>query len=165
VPWILLALTAAAPGAAGAAEDERALSLSLGYAAFHLDERSPQGAQLGLVFERGVSDAVNLRAAAAAGLHADAGSAVGSAQAVLGITYLIDVLKYVPYVSAGAGALFVAGGALDSGLQPMIELGLGLDVLSSRTFSWGLELRAGAFLEGGGLLSAGVRTSWRWGFF
>ena len=84
--------------AAEAGEDDRSLSLSLGYARFKVPEHDPDGGALALDYERGLSEALALRASAGGGLYHDAGDPAYSAHAVAGITYALDVLKYVPYL-------------------------------------------------------------------
>ena len=83
----------------------------------------------------------------------------------VGLTYVIDVLKYVPYLHAGIGAALLGGGALDSKVHPVAELGLGLDVLSRRGLSYGAFVRLGSFLDDSAFVTAGLRLTWRWGFF
>jgi hypothetical protein len=83
---------------------------------------------------------------------------------------LFDVVKYVPYVTLGAGATLLAGEGVDTEIDPRVELGLGIDVLSSRSFSYGLETRLEvvaprAAFEQSALFFAGAKIAWRWGFF
>ncbi|HEU5059998.1 MAG TPA: hypothetical protein VFU21_25880 [Kofleriaceae bacterium] len=160
-----LALVAAAAAPARADEGESALSVSLGYASFAIPEHEPPGGAVGLEYERGLSDVFWLRAAAAGGVYGSGGGPSYGAHGSLGLTYVVDVLKYVPYLHAGLGGVGLFGGELDSELHPVAELGAGLDILARRDLSWGPWLRLASFLDDSQFVSGGVRLSWRWGYF
>ncbi|RMH40468.1 MAG: hypothetical protein D6689_13510 [Deltaproteobacteria bacterium] len=153
-------------GVARAGGDDRSASVGLAYGRLSLSDRdaAAHGAVLAVDYERGLSDALSLRASAGGGAHYDGGAAY-SAYATLSIVYLFDVLKYVPYASVGAGAVFTAGGDLDADLAPAIELGAGLEVLRGRDASWGMYARAATWADGATLVTAGARLTWRWGYF
>lgn len=155
-----------APAPAEASPGESALSSSLGYAGYTLSdqEHSDAGALLGIEYERGITDALWLRGQAGFGAY-PFGAWSHSGDATLGLTYAIDVLKYIPYVKAGAGALVVGGSDVDARLYPLVEAGAGFDVLHSRSLSYGLEARVETFVEGTAFFTAGVHVSYRWGFF
>jgi hypothetical protein len=155
------------PRAAGADEGESALSVGLSFATFSIPDHDGQGAALGVEYERGLSDAFWLRASAAGAAH-HGGDEDGTSYAghgALGLTYVIDVLKYVPYLHAGIGAVALGGGALDREVHPVAEIGIGLDILSRRGLSYGAFARLGSFLDDSAFVTAGLRLSWRWGFF
>lgn len=162
-----------APAAARAAEGEKALSIVPTYAVWavtqqdgtRLETVEAQGGQLGLDYERGYNDTLWLRASVAGGLYSTPDGLGWSGGATVGITYAFDVLRYVPYLNLGAGAIWVAGDGIDSGLKPVVELGVGVDVLESRTFSWGVVLRFDSFASQVAFFTIGPRISWRWGFF
>jgi hypothetical protein len=166
--WLrVLALAAAlAPSVAAASEGESVLSLSLGYAGYSLadQEKSASGALFGVEYERGITDALWLRGQLGYGAY-PFGEFSHSGDASFGLTYAIDVLKYVPYVKGGLGVLGVAGPAVDTAIYPLVEIGAGLDILRSRSFSYGIEARVEAFFEGTAFFTAGARLSYRWGFF
>ena len=82
-----------------------------------------------------------------------------------GVTYRFDVLKYVPYATAGVGALLPAGGPLARSPSAGVVVGGGLDVLASRERSWGLELRLASFGGDVTVVTIGVRGTARWGYF
>jgi len=167
-PWapatvaVVLALLA---GPARADDGESALSLSAGYASFAIPEHEPPGGALGLELEHGLSDVFWLRAAASGGIYGADGGPSYAAQGTIGITYVVDVVKYVPYLHAGIGGVGIFGGALDRQLHPVAELGAGLDILARRDLSWGPWLRLASFLDDSEFVSGGLRLSWRWGFF
>jgi hypothetical protein len=148
-------------------EGESALSVGLSFATFAIPDHDGQCGALGLEYERGLSDAFWLRASAAGAVHhgGDVDGTSYAGQAAVGLTYVIDVLKYVPYLHAGLGAVALGGGALDGELHPVAEIGLGLDVLARRGLSYGAFARLGSFLEDSAFVTAGVRVTWRWGFF
>jgi hypothetical protein len=161
------------PGVASAVEGEQALSLSARFASLTVTEvidrrnvdLSGAGGGLMLDYQRAISDTLWLRGAVAGTLHAIEGEASFAGHATVGFTYQVDVLKYVPYVSAGLGASVVGGGVLDLAVKPYLELGLGVDVIASTTFSWGVDARFASFLSSSALILIGPRISWRWGYF
>ncbi len=123
------------------------------------------GGALGVDFERGYNDTLWLRGSAAGGAYQGPDGLAWSGGATVGITYALDVLRYVPYINLGIGALVVGGGGVDTALKPVVELGVGFDVLESRTFSWGVVIRFDAFASQAQFFTIGPRISWRWGFF
>ena len=163
----LAALLLCAGGVARASEGERALSVNAGYATYSSgDDRNPHGGAVGVGYEYSLSDALWLRGAATGGAYVDDGSSAWSSHATFGVTYVFDVLRYVPYANIGAGVLLTDSGA-DSApiaVDPIVEIGVGLDVLSRRERSYGGFLRVSA-LSDTTLFWAGARVSWRSGFF
>ena len=153
------------PGRALADEDESMFSLSLAYAGVSVPDHTPHGGALGIAYERGVSDAVWLRASCGAGAMYDAGAPAYLAHAEVGVTYVIDVLRYVPHVDLGIGGIYLHGDGIEDSLQPIIQIGGGLDLLVSRERSYGLFVRYESFLGRTAFFTAGARMSWRWGFF
>jgi hypothetical protein len=162
-----LAVTALlAPKISWAGEGESVLSVSLGYAGYTLadQEETASGVLLGLEYERGITDALWLRGQVGYGAY-PFGDFSHSVDASFGLTYALDVLKYVPYVKGGLGVLGVAGPAVQTSAYPLVEVGAGLDILRSRSFSYGLEARVEAFFDRTAFFTAGARLSYRWGFF
>lgn len=161
------------PGIANAVEGEQALSLSARVASLTVTEtvdgrnvdRSGVGGGLSLDYQRAVSDTLWLRAAIAGTTHAIAAEATFAGHATVGVSYAVDVLRYVPYVSAGLGTSVIGGGVLDLQVKPYFELGLGLEIISSTTFSWGVDARFASFLSTAAVFMIGPRVSWRWGYF
>jgi hypothetical protein len=152
---------------AAADEGESALSVGLSFASFTIPDHDGQGGGLGIEYERGLSDAFWLRLSAA-GAVLDGGGDDGTSYAghgAVGLTYVVDVLKYVPYLHAGIGAVALGGGAVDSEFHPVAEIGVGLDVLARRGLSYGAFARLGSFLDDSAFVTAGLRVTWRWGFF
>jgi len=159
------ALVCVLAGPAARAEDgERAFSLSLSYASYTIPDHEPLGGVIGVDYERGLSDAVWVRGSAGGGLYYSDGPAY-SGHAIIGLTYAFDVLKYVPYANVGAGAIVVAGDEFDTEIEPLIEIGAGIDFLRSREFSWGFVVRYETYTHETSFVTAGARMTWRSGFF
>jgi hypothetical protein len=157
------AVLGAAPAHAG--DGESALGLSAVYAGLTIPEHEPEGGGLVLDYRRGVTDVVWLRGSLTGAALSHEGGTSYLGQGVVGLTYALDILKYVPYVDLGLAATIVGGGGLDREVHPSIEAGVGLDVLVGRSLSWGPVARVAAFLDDSTLVSLGLRASYRWGFF
>ena len=185
----LLAGVAVLPASAHAGEGESAVSVGLGYATYIVpfgpDESvSPTaGGILAVEYEYAFAEAFSVRLEAAGAFYAGGGLAY-HALLDAGLVYRFDVLKYVPYGFAGLGASYGSGGPLSGqldddgirdcdpadagcggGLEPVLQIGLGLDVLRDRTSSWGVEARVASLLGDTTLFTVGLRGTWRWGFF
>jgi hypothetical protein len=158
---------------AQAAEGESMLSLTPSFATFSLtvgegsdaEQIDATGGNLLVEYEHGLSDVVWFRAASGGGLYRADGRTAWSASGVAGITYALDVLKYVPYANLGAGAMVVGGGPFDTEVKAYLELGFGLDVLQSRSFSWGVALRYDSFASQISYFTVGARVTWHWGYW
>lgn len=157
----------ARPAAAG--EDDRSLSVSASYATYSIPDHAPSGAALGLEYEHGFSDSMSFRVDAGGGVYfanlAEDSSTSYSTHATVGLTYIFDVVRYVPYATVGVGAIRIFGGGQDPTLNGLVEFGIGLDVLESRSFSWGVQARLESFVQETSFFTAGVRATYRWGFF
>lgn len=149
---------------AWASDDESALSVSLGYGTYTIPDYRPDGSVLGVEYERGFSDTFSWRVAGGAGGYYGSDLLTYSGHVVFGLTYLFDVIKYVPYANLGVGGI-VIGGDVDTRLSALVELGLGLDVLRSRSFSYGVQIKFESFVQQTSFFTAGMRATWRWGFF
>jgi hypothetical protein len=161
---VVLVVLVASRGNAGASEDDRALSGSIHFTYMAIPEHSLSGGALGVEYERGLSDSVSFRAAGGGGLYWGDGAAY-AAHAVVGLTYLVDVLKYVPYFTAGVGAIGQAGAAIPSEIHPALQLGAGLDILHSRTFSYGVQASYLTYSADAQFVTVGGRLTWRWDLF
>jgi len=160
-----LASAALGPPPAAADRGESTLSVDVSFASFAISDQDGLGGALGVDYERGLSDAFWLRAAAGGAYYRrDEGGAYAGSGAV-GLTYVVDVVKYVPYLSVGLGAVFLDGAAIDGELHPTVEIGIGLDFLTRRGLSYGAFARFGSFLEDSSFFTAGLRMTWRWGLF
>jgi hypothetical protein len=173
---VALAL-AVAVGAAvaprGARADESALSGTVGWAAFsfpdaedpEVDITSYAGGALALEYERAFGESVSGRIELAGAVfhHEDGTALLGLGD--VGVTYRFDVLKWVPYLFGGVGAVITDGGPLRGSIDPVIVLGGGLDILQSRSRSYGGEVRLASFAGDVTTFTLGFRYTIRWGYF
>ena len=124
-----------------ASDGDSALSMSLGYGTYAIPDYAPSGSVLGVEYERGFSDTMGWRIAGGGGAYIGDGRLSYSGHAVVGLTYLFDVLKYVPYANLGLGGIVIYDSEFETRTSALIELGVGLDILHSRSFSYGVQLR------------------------
>lgn len=170
-----------APGAA-AADSERALSVGLGWATFSVPGEATMqnamppavtptvGGTLSLQYEHMIGSDLGLRAELAGGLFyggegKDQSPASFAGLADAGVVFRFDVLKYVPYAFGGLGVVATGGGPIARGLDPVLAIGGGLDILASRQHSYGFEARLASFGGDVTVFTLGVRATTRWGFF
>lgn len=158
------------------AQADRAVSVGTGWATYSTLGEPPMpnkaaptitgswGAHLELSYEHGISPEVSLRGELAAALFADDGGAY-LALGDIGVVYRFDVVKYVPYGFAGLGGVASTGEPIESDLDVVVVLGGGLDILSSRTRSWGIEGRLASFAGDTTVFTLGVRGTVRWAYF
>jgi hypothetical protein len=164
------------------AEGERALSIGLGWATFSTPGKKvgsmeppavgpDVGGSLSLIYERAIGSDFALRGELATGLFyggtIDPKQSNTSYAAIgdVGAVFRFDTLKYVPYAFAGIGGLVSGGGPIDRGAQLVLAIGGGLDVLASRSRSWGIEGRLASFGGDVTIFTFGVRGTVRWGYF
>ena len=157
------------------AETEQAVSVGLSYATYAalgkaMGNMPPPtitptaGVGLRVGYERALSQELSMRGALSGGGFAGGGTAFYG-EAAVGVTFRFDVLKYVPYAFAEIGVLQRGGGPLATGLDPVLCLGGGLDVLASRSRSWGFEAQLSSFGGSTTVFTIGLRGTHRWGFF
>jgi hypothetical protein len=179
-PALPLLLIALAVGPA-AAEGDRALSVGLGWATFSVpgepvDNMAPPqispdvGGAASVTYEHSISTDFSLRVEGAFGAFYGGGTekqskASYAALADAGAVFRFDVLKYVPYLFGGLGAVATTGGPIEGGVDFVVAIGGGLDVLLSRDRSYGFELRLASFGGDTTVFTVGARYSWRWGYF
>jgi len=171
LPTVLAVL--AAPLAASAGEGESSLSAIAGFASFTVNQtvsgrgldRSGAGASLTVDFQHGIGDTFWVRASAGGGGFAAEGQAAWAGTGSVALVYAVDVLRYVPYISLGGGAVVLGGGALQSQARPFVELGVGLEVEQSPSFAWGLDARLGSFVTQATMFTIGPRVAFKWGYF
>ncbi len=178
---VVAALVLAAPPAH--ADDERGLSVGLGWATFSAPGEpegmmepvaiAPDvGGALAISYERMIGSEFGLRAELAGGLfYGGADEEKGQSPtttAVLGdagAVFRFDVLKYVPFAFAGVGGVATFGGPIPEEVDVVLAVGGGLDILLSRTRSIGVEARVASFGGDITIFTLGVRGTARWGFF
>lgn len=168
---VLAVAVLGAPGLARAGEGERALSVGAAYATYATPDAEMEetltptaGAAVAVTYERALGDEVSWRADLGVAGYLGGGAAL-SGLATVGLVYRIDVLKYVPYVDVGVGALGRGGGPFAAGVEPALRLGGGVDLLQSRARSVGLVVVMTSFASTTTTLAVGLRTTWRWGYF
>ena len=166
---------------AARAEGDRALSLSLGYATFSTPGKSMNGqappaitpdagGSLSVIYEHSLGTDFSLRGEMAGALFTGGttGKQTDPSYAALGdvgVVFRFDVLKYVPYAFGGIGGIIAGGGPIDRGAELALSVGGGLDVLESRSRSWGIEGRLASFGGDVTIFTVGLRGSVRWGYF
>lgn len=162
-----LGLALLLPAAAAAEEGESALSIGGGLATFTMPDLGGLGGLFGGDYERGLSNTFWLRASAAGAIYrgSDGEGALYAGRATVGLTYVVDVLKYVPYIHLGAGGLALGGAEASAEIHPIGELGVGLDVLLRRGLSYGPFARIQTSFDESAFVELGARVTWRWGFF
>jgi len=144
-------------------------SLSTSYAGFIIDEDiAPMGGVISAEYEYFFSDAFAVRLGAGGGYFLGEpdeedhnGSYTG--HAVIGATYLIDNLKYVPYGTVGIGALSFTDSRIEPGMALFVEGGGGIDVILNRSVAVGLTFKFEAQLSRVAFFTAGARVVYRWG--
>jgi len=174
LPASLALLASLAPGEARAFERQWHVGAGAGYSALI----NPQGATLhgfggGLHLTYGLSDTINLMVLADTSIHPATTherkpvDGVILAGGSVGFGYVFDVLQWVPYVGATAGAYYAAGPD-DGGVRLAVQVPFGLDYQLSRSFAIGA---AGEYklllLDAAGVsqrISAFLRAEYIWGY-
>jgi hypothetical protein len=89
------------------------------------------------------------------------------ASAAVGVTYVLDVLRWVPYAGLLVGAEALGGGTLEKvRLMPAAQLAVGLDYQANRLLTFGFAFRQSIFVFNTGTypsatsLFAKVELSW-----
>jgi len=177
---VLVASSLLVPAVAQA-ENDRAISAGVGWATFSTPgermgnmeppELTPDvGGAVTVTFERAIGSDFALRAELAGGVFyggiQDPKTQSNTSYAGLvdvGGVVRFDVLKYVPYAFGGIGAVASTGGPIGSDLDMVLVIGGGLDVLASRTRSWGIEGKLASFGGDITVFTLGVRATHRWG--
>ena len=163
---------------AGAVEQEHQLGLDVGVPILTIaDKATPDvGAAFGLHYGYGITDQFNLLIEAQYALLALAADNKGDPpthpaqlwNADVGATYVLDVLRWVPYFGALAGAYVMTGGTLASPLfMPGGQLVVGLDYLVTPKWAVGFEFSEHFLLTELSLYTSYTtgfaRTEFRWG--
>jgi hypothetical protein len=168
------------PGAETArADGERAVSLGLGWATFSavgkaMGKQAPPdlspdiGGALTASYEQAIATDIALRGELAGGVFHGGAQAMQSRTSYAslvdaGAVFRFDVLKIVPYLFGGAGAVVSGGGPLDRGAEFVLVIGGGVDWLLSRERSLGLEARLASFAGDVTVATVGLRGTLRWG--
>ena len=129
-----------------------------------IDVGSDLGIAANVEYERAIGEAFSLRAEFGGSLFDNSKGLSYAGEAAGEFVYRFDVLKYVPYIMGGGGAIYSGGGPLPGSFDAVVVLGGGLDILKSREFSYGFEAKMAASANTT-TISAGFRATWRWGYF
>jgi hypothetical protein len=148
---------------ASASEGETAIAITPSAVAFGQNPPGTWGAGLSAELQRGLTPTLWLRGTLALGYHVG-DIDLWTSLATVGVTYALDVITWVPSLTIGAG-VGVAGTSDDPRARPVIEVGVGLDRLLSRSWSAGVQTRLASFGTDSAVISAGLRLTYRWGFF
>jgi hypothetical protein len=102
------------------------------------------GGALAVIYEHSLGSDFSLRAELAGGLFyggagKDQSNTAYAALGDAGVVFRFDVLKYVPYAFGGIGVVATGGGPIDRGVDFVLAVGGGLDILASRARSYGFE--------------------------
>lgn len=183
--YVLVALVTLASAAvareAGAVERQHHLGFGPTIGILKVDDKSTVSAGLGatLHYAYGLNDQFNLMA--------EGGSVVVATdqqqdtpetprtrparvdQASVGLGYVVDILTWVPYLTAQVGAHHLAGGTLPSSLFiPSAQLGLGVDYQMSRSLAVGVAARQAFLLtkmsDYPSYTTVTLRLEYMWGF-
>ncbi len=137
----------AVTGRAGAVEREHQIGLELGIPMLVVQQGSGTntltGGSFGLHYTYGITDAINLVADGGSSLMPFGASATATTTNVdVGLAYVLDVLRWVPWGAAEAGGYALTGRSV-GGTQvlPGVALALGVDYRFDRSWAAGIELR------------------------
>lgn len=175
-----LALFLSASSAA-AVEKQHHVGASVQLATLTIDDKSTQssGAGVMLHYTYGMSDTWNLMVEASSSvvaLHQNQDTPdtprtrpSGVDQGGVGVGYVIDVLRWVPYLSLLGGAYRLHGGTLAQDLWLAgVSAGAGLDYQLSRSFAVGIGVREHLMLSKLGTypsyFTAFLRGEYMWGW-
>lgn len=158
-------------GGAWAGDGENAVSGAAGVATYATPNeeedatlRPTGGGAIAATYERGFGDYAAWRVHGAGALYGGGGLAM-TGIATVGLSYRVDVLRYVPYVAVGVGGIVRSGGPFETGVEPVLELAGGVDWLKGRDRSWGVAGSLTGFASDTTTFSLCIRSTWRWGYF
>jgi hypothetical protein len=135
-----------APASASAAEGEGLVAVGAAFATARADGRWVPGGGISMTGQYGLDDTWSVRAAFSASWHpvrAEELRPAGHIRALgfsAGVTYTLDVLRVVPFVTAGLAVQNLGGRLRDARSDLGIALGGGADYLLDRRWALGLEL-------------------------
>jgi hypothetical protein len=171
----LLAFAAAlvVPSVAHAYERQQHLGFDALGAYMTTDGTGKLGIDLGLHYTYGLSDALNLVADAGGSTFTSSGATgpqpAGIVYGGVGVVYVFDVLRWVPYAGGLIGPAYFTGGTVPSPfVTPDLQIAAGLDYAIDRSWSVGLAYRQHMFLAKTGdypeYTSVGLRAEYTWGW-
>ena len=158
---------------AHAGEEEWQVTLTPAYAVVDFDTRTPSGAGLAVDVGYGITESLTVRAAVAWSAHPVdenkmrklGGGTLQVTGAFGGIRYAFDLLRTVPYLNLGLGAIYASGPDPDS-TNFSYEAAIGFDRLMSRRWAWGAIAAYHGFVSNYSKLPVylyvGPNISFRW---
>ena len=159
---------------AGAVEREHALSVGAGVSILDVSSKgsADAGGGAAVAYSYGLSDALNFMAEASWSLVALKETAQNAPEMAttlnVGIGYVFDVVRWVPYAGLLVGSSALNGGGIDGvKFVPEAALALGFDYRFDRTWSAGVALRQYMFTDPGTYPSysqAFARVEYIWGW-
>lgn len=164
---------ATAAGSASAVERENQVGLELGVPMLVLHQNKStvaSGASAGLHYTYGISDAFNLVADAdSAVLFLGVPTPATLTHGDVGVAYVLDVLRWVPWGSAEIGGYGLTGASVGGGtFLPGAALAVGLDYRFDRSWAAGIVVREHLFFTNINLfpsLTEGfLRVGYTWGW-
>ncbi len=161
--FVGIALAFCVSQSAPAAASPHRAAVSINYGAFTIDEETaPVGGVVNVEYERFFSDAIAFRVGAGGGYFiADENSY--TAHGVVGFSYTIDNLKYVPYGTVGLGGLLISDERIDPGLDLYVEGGGGLDIMVDKKLAVGVTFKLEVQMSRVAFFTAGARVVYRFG--
>ena len=161
------------PSVAHAYERQQHLGLDVGGAYMTTTGTGKLGLDLSLHYTYGLSDAFNLVADAGWAGFTSSGATGPQPSTIgyggVGVLYVFDVLRWVPYAGALVGPAVFGGGATASTfVTPDVQIAAGLDYAFDRTWSAGVAYRQHLFLGKTGdypeYSSLALRVEYVWGW-
>lgn len=162
---------------ARAYERQQHLGLSLGGMTFSTTGGgTPLGGDVGLHYNYGFSDALTIvvEADVSAFAHGTPPKSPAPEPGLVttggaGLLYVFDVLRWVPYAGAIAGAGYFTGGYMTKGLvTPDLQIAVGVDYQITRSWTVGAAYRQHIFLTQTGTYpnanALGLRVEYVWGW-
>jgi hypothetical protein len=141
-----VAAALAVAGRADAVEREHQIGLELGVPILVVQGNSTStltGAGFGLHYTYGITDAINLVADGGASLMPFGANSLSTMSNVdLGLAYVLDVLRWVPWGAAEVGGYALTGNPVGgTQILPGVALAIGLDYRLDRSWAAGIVLR------------------------
>jgi hypothetical protein len=163
-------LTAARSASAVERENQLGLELGVPMLVVHGNKNTvATGASAGLHYTYGLSDAFNLVADADSGvLFSGVSSLATLTHADVGLAYVLDVLRWVPWGAAEVGGYGITGNSVGGTFLPGAALSVGLDYRFDRSWAAGVVVREHLFVTNinlfPSLTEALVRVGYTWGW-
>lgn len=181
---VVVLASLASPSEAGAVEHQHQLGLDPSLTLLKVENRSVAvGAGIGVHYTYGINDQFNVMAEGSFNLvnfgvskdeNLDPNQRYGRRPLTLshvsaGIGYVIDVIRWVPYIGVLVGGYHLAGGDVDGSLfLPGIEAAAGLDYQFNRHWAAGIAGRQHVFVtaldEFPSFTTIMLRAQYQWGF-